>query len=695
MQGILRYKLLMSATARRGKRSTKILIFSNTCRYLRIGLVALLAAGWATNAAGADASSAVLVYPASYFAGVQLNTAYDMITRLPGFVFTDTNTQQRGYAGSMGNVFINGAPPASKTDVLSNVLSRISIADVDRIEVIRGGAPGIDMQGLSVIANVILKHGGNHVIVTLADMIYGDGHQGPGASVEFTGQWDNKTYDLQLSRINTLNDDSAGNGIGITAHPGMGVVLDGSHRRGAEKVGWGLNGSWEQPLLEGNLVTDLILQQTTYNSAVFYDAPGEADFPSSEKLRNAELGGHWDRHFGQVELNLVALQRLQRDQNDNASLTPGQDQLFHSIADSGESILRATLKYLWSPELMLEGGMEGAYNFLNGHSNFVANGTLVPLPGANPVVNEKRGEAFVQSSWKIAPDWSLEAGARVEYSTILAQNILSRSFTFFKPRLLLSWSPTEASQFRLRAERTVGQLDFTNFIASSNFSQNGVNAGNENLVPDQHWQFEGDYEYHFWDRGAFLLSITRDYATDLVDYVPIGEGLDGPGNLPHGLLTTYDVEASVPLDRLGITGGTLKPSLVWRDSSTKDPVTGQTRQISNTRDHSIQIAYLEDIRSLNSSLEFDMGTMPYGRDYYRIDQVTHLQLATPYFGVQWDYKPEPDLDLQFQLSNIVPYTFDIIEYNYAGPRNVSPLTSVQDEHTNSFPRLFIQLRKTF
>lgn len=658
-------------------------------------MVAMPVAASAQPATAAATTGAVLVYPASFFAGEQLNTAYDMVNRLPGFVFTDTNTQQRGYAGSMGNVFINGAPPASKTDILSDVLKRISIADVDRIEVIRGGAPGVDMQGLAVIANVILKNGGNHVIVTLANTTYGDGHNGPAASVEFTGQWGVNTYDLQLSRINTLNDDSAGNGIGLTTIPGQSLVIDGSHRRGAEKVGWGLNGAWEQPLLDGKLSTNLILQETTYNSAVFYDAPGQADFPSSERLRNAELGGHWDRQFGAAQLSILVLQRLQRDQNDNASITPGQNQFFHSVGDTSESILRTTLRYLWSPDMMVEGGMEGAYNTLDGNSSYVANGAPILLPGANPSVNEKRGEAFVQSSWKISPDWSLETGIRGEFSTIEARGVRSRSFAFLKPRALLSWQASDASQFRLRVERTVGQLDFTNFIASTNFSQNGVNAGNENIVPDQHWQFEGDYEYHFWDRGAFLLSITRDYATDLVDYVPIGNGLDGPGNLRKGLLTTYDAEISFPLERLGITGATIKPSLVWRDGSTKDPVTGQTRQISNTRDHNIQIAFLQDIPSWNSSLEFDAGNMPFGRDYYRISQVTHLQLATPYFGFQWDYKPQPDLDLQFQLSNIVPYTFDIIEYNYAGPRNLAPLTSIQDEHTHSFPRLFIQLRKTF
>src|ERR1700723_458520 len=106
------------------KRERAISTFTIKNKYLDTAMAILVVATFLGGVAqAADApGGAMLVYPASYFASAQLNTAYDMVTRLPGFVFTDTNTQQRGYAGSMGNVFINGAPPASKTDVLSSVL---------------------------------------------------------------------------------------------------------------------------------------------------------------------------------------------------------------------------------------------------------------------------------------------------------------------------------------------------------------------------------------------------------------------------------------------------------------------------------------------------------------------------------------------------------------------------------------------
>ena len=41
--------------------------------------------------------------------------------------------------------------------ICNSILQRIPAASVERIEVIRGSAPGIDMQGQSVVANVVRK----------------------------------------------------------------------------------------------------------------------------------------------------------------------------------------------------------------------------------------------------------------------------------------------------------------------------------------------------------------------------------------------------------------------------------------------------------------------------------------------------------------------------------------------------------
>ena len=51
----------------------------------------------------------------------------------------------------------DGARPASKDDGLDQILKRIPASSVLRIDVIRGGAPGIDMQGKTVLANVVRR----------------------------------------------------------------------------------------------------------------------------------------------------------------------------------------------------------------------------------------------------------------------------------------------------------------------------------------------------------------------------------------------------------------------------------------------------------------------------------------------------------------------------------------------------------
>src|SRR5262249_55956118 len=141
-------------------------VFSKGGRMRALVWLFLAASASAANVASAAAPSptpqpkvssapeqGVTSYAASYFADARPNTAADMIDRLPGFTLS-TGAQVRGYAGAAGNVVIDGERPATKQDDLQIVLRRIPAAQVDRIDVIRGGAPGIDMQGQTVLANV-------------------------------------------------------------------------------------------------------------------------------------------------------------------------------------------------------------------------------------------------------------------------------------------------------------------------------------------------------------------------------------------------------------------------------------------------------------------------------------------------------------------------------------------------------------
>ena len=166
-----------------------------------------------------QAETGVLTYDTAFFAAQRPNTAYDMIGRLPGFSFSDVGSA-RGFAGTAGNVLINGQRPTSKSDSLQSILSRIPASTVERIDLVRGGAPGIDMQGQTVVANVILKKQDSlHVVATAEDYVFLDGHMVPNASVQFTQHSGDTTYEGSIGTTMGY-DDSVG--------PGTHDVFDGA-----------------------------------------------------------------------------------------------------------------------------------------------------------------------------------------------------------------------------------------------------------------------------------------------------------------------------------------------------------------------------------------------------------------------------------------------------------------------------------
>src|SRR5690606_14950047 len=246
---------------------------------------------------------------------------------------------------------------------------------------------------------------------------------------------------------------------------------------------------------------------------------------------------------------------------------------------TGESVGRVVLKHALTPAIALEGRAEGAFNWLESRTRSSEYGTPVDIPAANVRVEEKRGEAFATATCRATPRLTLELGLRADTSTITSGGDvdLEKTLNFLKPRFLATWTPAEHWQVRARIEREVGQLDFDDFVASSNLSAGAVLAGNPDLDPEQSLVFEAALERRFWTSGALVFTARHLELKDVVDRVPIftpgGAVFDAPGNLGEGSQDELAVSLSLPLDRLGVKGGLLRGESTWRRSKVTDPTT--------------------------------------------------------------------------------------------------------------------------
>ncbi|MBV9992626.1 MAG: TonB-dependent receptor [Alphaproteobacteria bacterium] len=647
----------------------------------------------------------VLAYPASFFADMRPNTAMDMIGRLPGFSFTNTGSA-RGFAGNAGNVLIDGQRPTSKSDDLQSILGRIPAADVERIDVIRGGAPGIDMQGLTVVANVIRKkESSTQWVLEASENVFQDGHTIPGLNLNYTRHDGPKTFEFSATRYNSF-DDSVGNGFHSLTFLNPDGTVDESFTQRAHTSGHGSGGAFTGaatlPMWGGTFKANIALQDSPFmSSAEYFGAPGHRYISDVNVSRNLEVGLHWNGNFGKLEDETLFLQRIGFSKDVNASFETGDDEVFRSSSSTDETILRETLRWPLSQALTLEAGGEGAYNSLDGDTAFAINGLDFPLPDAHAHVDEKRGEVFGQGTWKISPEWLLEAGARFEYSRIAERSDTTkqqRAFSYPKPRAVLTWSPTKDDQVRLRYEKVVGQLDFGNFIAAGNLGGNGVTGGNSNIRPDQRTQYEASYEHHFWDKGDVTLQLIHEDITDVVDLVevfgPDGTPFDAPGNIGNGVNNQINLTVTVPFDKLWIPNGLLKIGSNLQYSSVRDPVTGEHRVITAERPQDITLKFTQDIESLKSTW-YVFYYNCWDEKYFRVFQTQHRRTIAPYLEAGWTYKPTPDWSFEFDVINFGRFTYDNQYFDFDGPRDTGRLALIEERTMKSQPRIFIDIRKTF
>lgn len=667
-------------------------------------LFAMLAA--ATPEAGVvqpSEATGVTPYVAAFFAASQPNSAMDMIARIPGFAF-DGGSDVRGYGGAAGNVLIDGQRPATKSESLEDALRRIQAGQVERIDIIRGGAPGIDMQGKTVIANVVLrKDQSGQWLFAVADIFYQDGRTAPATRFEGTQKFGgDKTFDWSALAF-TYVDDGAGAGPRrLDDASGTPIRRSLSDETGGGS-GYTLKSGLKTPLLGGRLAINAKLDRDHYewslNDMVFLPLAGRLSVNDDNVKTAGEVGANWERALGpRTRFEFTGL--TQRSYTDYSSgFSDGTDEgLFSQHNEAGESIARGVLRFTASPTWSLEGGGEAAFNVLDSALEFVENGVPVTLPAANVRVEERRGEVFGSSTWRLSPDLSFEGGLRIEVSTIsqTGDTDLERSFTYMKPRAALTWSPTPVDQVRLRVEREVGQLNFNDFVSSVAFSTGTGTAGNADLEPSKSWVVEAAYERRFWKDGAIVLTVLHEEISDAADRVPIigpGYAFDAPGNIGDGRSDTVSAALNLPLARFGVPGGLLRATADWRKSEVTDPVTGESRRISGQKPFTGEVHFSQDLPRYKTQWGVDTF-LGWEQRYYRFDQIERIKMGT-WVEIYAEYKPRPDLSFRVELQNLAARDFTRIRDVYSGPRNTSGLDFVDRRPLTFDPFVYFRIRHTF
>ncbi len=553
-------------------------------------LCALLAMAAPAATRAADTPDAdVTVYEPQAFAAAAPVNALDMVERVPGFVLVAADPEVRGYVGAQGNVLIDGAHPASKRDDLEDLLRRIPAAAVARIERIRGGSGGIEMAGHPVVVNVVRRNADQAPMALEAGVAMAEDWLRPLVALEFGQRRGERALELALSAAPELDDDTGEGSLRTQDADGAPVEdADTSTQRTLDAVE--ASGAWRQAAGGGELKLDGALRSEREQESI--DTDYRAPQPASESVRedqdfrDAEFGARYRRALDpRTTMELMASQQLGWLELLSTEREGSGDERFDEDTDSGETLARLDLVQQRSDALTLVAGLEGAYNFLDSTARLNVDGEPVEVPGSDVVLREQRAEASLGATWQPRTDWSVDGAFAIETSRIRqsGDSPLRRDFLYPKPRLAASWQARAQDRFRASLARTVGQLDFEDFVASAALDTDVVSAGNAELEPDQTWRLAASWERNFWDDGALVLTLAHEAIDDVVDRVPItadGETFDAPGNIGDGTRDTATVELSTSLDRLGLRGMRFASTVSWRRSEVTDPTTGTTRAIS-------------------------------------------------------------------------------------------------------------------
>jgi hypothetical protein len=657
--------------------------------------------------AGAQLTSAkqanVQAYASDFFDQFHPTTAMTMVNNVPGFTF-DGGSGVRGYAGAAGNVLIDGQRPPED---LSNVLNRMPADAVERIDIIRGGADGIDMHGKPVVVNVIRKRqartsGATNGTLTLNDR--GDPTTTAGVQVRRQKGDRNVEGSLTLSSFRLFNQGET-----VRLDPQGAVLKDSLNQAVNLDHRYEATGAIETPMGHGQLRANVRLSTENFrvNGLNTLLIPGGAEINKVDNSYSlGELGLRYIRTLANgMAWEAVALEQINTNpQNgiyDTTAFTSGSNLGIHG----GQSVLSTTLTLPAHGPWAIEAGTEAAYNFRNTDSAYSFNGQPFALAGDQTQVHEIRTETFVTGTWRPRPSITAETSLRLEQSQISADGSAGaahQALSYIKPRTIITWSPTSTDQLGLRVERTVNQLSFGSFASQASFSTGVFGIGNPEIRPQTIWLAELRYEKRFAQRGSVLVILSRSRGDDLTGSVSIFVP-DPGGGPPHiydvsrndgpAFTNSLVIATSLPLERFGLKGWTLTSRNNWTLSQISDPVTGIIRRLSGEQPVTWNVGLARSRPDSKLSWNVNLSGPGFDRNYApRSISTYHYDYAV---GAGLSYQMPHALTLTAGLNNLNAGSGSSTYTQYSLPRSIGAPAYFESSPNKGYRSAYVGFRQGF
>lgn len=673
-----------------------------------VACVSILSPAAAQEAAPSEKSVGARVYLPEEFERFAPRTALDMLRQVPGFVIRE-QTEERGLGVASGNVVLNGQRASGKSEDVLTQLGRIPAKNVVRIEIVDGAALGIP--GLSgQVANIVTEAGGvNGQFQWRPDFrarntrpllgrfnISANGEKGP---VEFTIGLENQSshsgadgptyvYSPAGALIDLRNDEWTGE---FDQPKGsLRLAIDGP---GSSKGN--LHASYRQFWYD-------YIETGTRQGAGLADRFREVTV--EEDGHNYEIGGDFEFKLGPGRLKLIALDSFRESAPDSTAITsfadgsPSTGNRFRQESEQKEMILRS--EYAWKTgksDWQVTG--EGAFNSLDTNALFFslqpAGFVPVPLPGASARVEEDRYEAIASFGRPLSDNFSIKIAAGGEYSQLsqIGGGGVTRTFWRPKGQITAAWKASPRTDVNFRLQRKVGQLNFYDFLASVDLTNNLANAGNINLVPPQSWELEVETARSLGKWGSATLRLYGRRIDDIVDIVPIGATGESIGNLDQATVYGGELKGTIEFAPLGLKGAKLDATFQLQKSSVEDPLTGETREISDSLKNLVEASFRHDIPG--TDVAWGLGT--YHDEY--APNVRLTELGRQYEGPVWqsvfiEHKDVFGLTVRASASNLVGARSRWDRINYVD-RRTGAVETIEDRDRAIGPIFTFQIGGKF